>query len=84
MVMPYNKNNIFSAENISVSIPAGALYDTLDFSYKVDKGTSGMLSDVHYVHNKYTPVQKAYTVSIKPTLIPAGKRIKNASDPANC
>jgi hypothetical protein len=33
-VMPYNKANKFSAENISISIPAGALYDTLYFSYK--------------------------------------------------
>jgi hypothetical protein len=35
-----------------------------------------MLSDVHYVHNKYTPVHKAYTLSIKPTHIPAGKESK--------
>jgi hypothetical protein len=28
------------------------------------------------VHNKYTPVQKAYTLSIKPTYIPEGKESK--------
>ena len=35
-----------------------------------------MFSDVHYVHNKFTPVHKAYTVSIKPSNIPAGKESK--------
>jgi len=76
MMMPYDKNNLFSAENISVSIPSGCLYDTLWLSYKSDKGTAGMLSDVHSVHNKYTAVQKAYTLSIKPTYIPEGKESK--------
>jgi hypothetical protein len=35
-----------------------------------------MLSDVFYVHNKYTPVQKAYKLSIKPGRIPAGLESK--------
>jgi hypothetical protein len=35
-----------------------------------------MLSDLHYVHSKFTPVQKAYTISIKPTRIPDGKESK--------
>jgi hypothetical protein len=75
-MMPYNKSNRFTAENISVSIPAGALYDTLYFSYKRVSGTSQMLSDVHQIHNIFTPVQKAYALSIKPSRIPAGKESK--------
>jgi Peptidase family M23 len=75
-VMPYNRINKFSSENVSVNIPVGALYDTLNFSYKKDEGTNEMLSDLHYIHNKFTPVQKAYTLSIKPTFIPAGKESK--------
>jgi Membrane proteins related to metalloendopeptidases len=76
VMMPYNRNNRFRAENISVSIPSGALYDTLFFIYKRDTGTPQMLSDVHYVHNKYTPLQKPYSLSIKPTSVPAGKESK--------
>jgi hypothetical protein len=76
IVMPYSRTNRFRAENISVTIPAGALYDTIGFSYKRDTGTPQMLSDVHYIHNKYTPVQKAYTISIRPSVIPAGKESK--------
>ena len=75
-IMPFNKTNRFSAENISVNIPEGALYDTLYFSYKTEKGTGEMLSDLHYVANKYTPVQKSFTVSIKPSKKPAGLESK--------
>ena len=75
-LMPFNKSNKFVAENISISIPAGALYDTLNFSYKKGEGTKEMLSDLHNVHDKFTPVHKAYTLSIKPGVIPGGKESK--------
>jgi hypothetical protein len=75
-IMPYNKTNRFSAENISVTIPEGALYDTLFFSYKIEKGTSEMLSDLHYVADRFTPVQKPFTVSIKPTIKLSGMESK--------
>jgi hypothetical protein len=75
-LMPYGRSNKFTSENLLVSIPAGALYDTLFFSYKVEKGSNQMLSDLHYVHNKFTPVHKAYTLSIKPTSILKGKESK--------
>lgn len=75
-MMPYNKTNRFVAENVSISIPTGALYDTLFFSYRRTDGTRGMLSDFHSIHNIYTPVHKAYTLSIKPSRIPAGKESK--------
>ncbi len=76
VIMPYSRSNRFRAANISVLIPSGALYDTLFFQYKADKGTSQMLSDVHYVHNKYTPLQKACSLSIKPSYVPEGKESK--------
>jgi hypothetical protein len=75
-IMPYNRTNKFTSENISISIPAGSLYDTLYFLYKKEKGTKEMLSDLHYVHNIFTPVHKQYTLSIKPINIPAGKESK--------
>jgi hypothetical protein len=75
-IMPFNIANKFSSENISVTIPAGALYDTLFFSYKKETGTKDMFSDLHYIHNNFTPVHKAYSLSIKPTSIPSGKKSK--------
>lgn len=74
--MIHNRSNRFRAENITITIPAGALYDTISFNYRKEPGTPMMYSDVHYVHNKYTPVQKAYSLSIKPSYIPEGKASK--------
>ena len=76
VVMPYEKSNRFTSENVSVNIPSGALYDTLNFSYKMEKGTNTMYSDLHIIHNKFTPLHKAFTLSVKPTIIPAGKESK--------
>lgn len=71
VVMPYNRTNKFSAEDVSLSIPNGALYDTLNFTYKKENGSNGMLSDLHYIHNIYSPVQKPITLSIKAKIIPS-------------
>jgi hypothetical protein len=76
IVMPYGRENKFAAENISLRIPEKALYDTLYFTYKKEKGTVSMLSDIHYVADKFTPVHVPYTLSIKPTSVIAGKESK--------
>jgi len=75
-IMPYNRSNRFNTEDVSVSFPAGALYDTLYFKYRKVKGPNEMLSEVHYIHDKFTPVHKAYTLSIRPSLIPEGNESK--------
>lgn len=74
--MPYNRTNRFRARNITITIPTGALYDTIFFNYRKDTGTPMMFSDVHYVHDKYTPLHKVYSLSIKPDSVPAGKASK--------
>jgi hypothetical protein len=74
--MPYNRSNRFRAENINILIPAGSLYDTIAFEYSRESGSSWMYSDIHNVHNVYTPLHKAFTLSIKPSIIPAGKESK--------
>jgi hypothetical protein len=74
--MPFNSSNKFRSENITLFIPSGALYDTIGFTYKKGNGTPQMLSDVHHIHNIYTPLHKAYSVSIKPSDIPSGKESK--------
>lgn len=74
--MPYNRTNRFRAENINILIPSGSIYDTIAFEYTRETGSSWMYSDVHSVHNSYTPLHKAFTLSIKPSQIPAGKESK--------
>lgn len=72
IVMPYSRNNRFMARDVSVSIPSGTLYDTLNFKYKRSPGSKEMLSDVHHIHDIYTPVHKPYTLTIRPQRIPEG------------
>ena len=76
IMMPYSRANRFRAGNIALSIPAGALYDTLLFSYKKEPPATGMCSELHYVHNKLTPLQRSCSLSIKPVTVPAGKESK--------
>ncbi len=75
-IMPYNKTNRFVTDDVSITIPNGALYDSLYFDYKKSSGTAEMLSDVHIVHNKFTPLHKPLTLSIKPNRIITGKESK--------
>jgi hypothetical protein len=76
IVMPYNRNNKFISRNVAVNIPAGTLYDTLYFEFSRSSGKTGMYSDIFQIHNKYTPVNKAYDLSIKPDRVPSGKTTK--------
>ncbi len=75
-LMPFNRTNGFASENIRVSIPDGALYDTIYFLYKKSAMMPGMLSELHSIHNIYTPLHKACTFSIKPDSVPPGKKSK--------
>ena len=76
VVMPYNRNNKFLSKNVAVNIPSGTLYDTLRFEFKRAPGNSATYSDIYHIHNKYTPVHKAYNLSIKPDRVPVGKETK--------
>lgn len=76
VLMPYDRSNRFRAGNIAVSIPEGALYDTLMFRYKKEPPGNGMLSELHHVHDRFTPLHKSYSLSIKPLSIPPGKESK--------
>ncbi|MBS1231504.1 MAG: family metallopeptidase [Bacteroidetes bacterium] len=76
VLMPYNRNNKFVSKDVAVNIPAGTLYDTLHFEFMRSDGNAGMYSDIFQIHNKYTPVHKTYTLSIKPDRVPQGKGTK--------
>jgi len=76
VIMPYNRNNKFVSKNVTVNIPAGLLYDTLRFEFSKTSGNPDMYSDIYRIHNMYTPVHKAYSLSIKPARIPQGKESK--------
>ena len=72
-VMPYGKENLFIRNGVKLKIPKGALYDTLLFRYRESSGNHHLFSKVYHLHDIYTPLQKAATLSIIPDSIPAGK-----------
>jgi hypothetical protein len=76
IIMPYNRQNRFSEKDVRVTIPTNALYDTLRFQYNRIPRTEKMLSDIHQIATKFTPVHIAYTLSIKPDVIVSGKESK--------
>jgi hypothetical protein len=75
-LMPFGKSNLFVSDGVKVSIPSGALYDSLKFRYSKSAGNRQLFSSVYHIHNRYTPLQKPYTLSVRPDSIPTGKTSK--------
>lgn len=75
IIMPYQVAHYFDEKDITIIIPKDALYDTLNFNYSRSDLKNGQYSAIHHVHNKYTPVHKEYTLSIKADRIP--ERLKD-------
>lgn len=75
-MMRYDQPNVFRAENLYISIPAGALFDSLKFRYEVTPAEKGMYSDIHHIHDIYTPILGTFQLKIKPLEIPLGNESK--------
>jgi len=65
-VIPFAENAEFNRHDIRLSFPSNCFYDTLFFIYKKTPPVESLLSDIHYVHNIFTPVHKSFEISIKP------------------
>ncbi len=62
----YDQENTFSTDQVKVVIPAGDLYDNLDFIYGILPKKAGTCSAVHRIHNRFTPLHDNYELWIKP------------------
>jgi hypothetical protein len=61
---PNSKNN-YAIDALKITIPEGALYDTLNPCVLVSKpNVKGMLSAVYQIHTPNTPLHKSITISI--------------------
>lgn len=68
-VFPYEENNSFGNELLSIDIPKYSLYDTLFFTYKVFEDSSDIFhSPIHCVHNEGSTVHSPYALSVKTTV----------------
>lgn len=61
----FQKENKFSTGSVELKIPAYSLYDTLNFEYSVAPKLAGTYSNLHAIHNKYTPLHNSIQLSIK-------------------
>jgi murein DD-endopeptidase MepM/ murein hydrolase activator NlpD len=75
-IMPYNRENIYEKDGIKIVIPKDALYDTLSFKFSRTSGNKKFLSDIFQIHDRFTPLQKSVSLSIKPYKFPNGKGSK--------
>jgi len=74
--MPFGRENNFSNGKISLSIPSGALYDTLYFKYSTFPGDQRMFSDIYQIGSRFTPLHKPFTLNIWPDSVPSGAEEK--------
>lgn len=72
----YDQSNEFENDKIRIDMPAGGLYDDLDFIWKLSPKPSGCYSELHQVSSKFIALQKPYTLSLKCDWIPEDLRDK--------
>jgi len=64
------QENHFERPGIRFDIPAEALYEDLPFDYYVTDPVQGSYSDLHHLHNPYTPLHTFCTLSIRANRLP--------------
>ncbi|MCK5028123.1 MAG: M23 family metallopeptidase [Bacteroidales bacterium] len=68
--MKWEVENIFESNELKIVIPKKSLFDSIDFKYFKSEPDFEAYSNVHHVHNIYTPLNKAYSISIKTLNLP--------------
>lgn len=66
----YNRGNYFSNDEVEITIPKGALYKDLDFSYTKESSSNEFYTDYHFIHDKTVPLHKNATIRIKADAFP--------------
>jgi len=69
--MDWAKKNTFETEDVKISIPTNALFDTIYFTYSKMEPEFEAYSSLHKIHNIYTPLNDSYTLAIKTLNLPA-------------
>ncbi|MDX2002377.1 MAG: M23 family metallopeptidase [Chitinophagales bacterium] len=67
----FDKKNEFRTDELSLSLPAGALYDNVRFTYRSEQANDPEIySSIHYIDEDTVPVHKYYKLGIKPLRLP--------------
>ncbi len=68
--MDWEVDNKFETDEVKINIPKKSLFDTLYFKYSESTPEFKAYSLIHHIHNIYTPINKAYSLSIKTRNLP--------------
>jgi hypothetical protein len=67
----FDRTNTFTGDSIRLSVPAGALYEDLDFEYSYDNtAVQKAYSRIHHIHTPYAPLHSYCDLYILPRRIP--------------
>ena len=74
--MPFGRENHFSAKSVEIIIPAGALYNDIDFAFHTLPSNSALYGEGYSLHRPETPLHKPFILRIKGDAVPAALREK--------
>lgn len=90
-LFPYDQENRLDMDGLSLTLPKGTLYETVQMQYMVSvDSSSDLYSPMHHLHDERTPVHKHFDIRLKPTHLPPHLRSKaviancNSGRPDNC
>jgi hypothetical protein len=73
----YDQENQFNYEDeLSLTLPKGALYKDLKFVFGREMKKKGLLSAIYTIHNDLVPLEDYYEISIKPEEMPVAMKAK--------
>ncbi|MGC6470085.1 MAG: M23 family metallopeptidase [Flavobacteriales bacterium] len=68
-VFPFQIENSYENEFLSINIPVNSLYDTLYFVYNINMDTNSIYhAPIHTIHYESTPLHFAYLLKLKSTV----------------
>ena len=62
----FSQKQLIEKDSIRVSFPANAFYRSFSFDFGQSEGSNDNFSKIYQLHNRFMPVQKYFTVAIKP------------------
>lgn len=69
-VLPFNRANSFTRNEIRLSFPEGVFYDTVCFQYQRQPMPHKPYSSLHQVHSHLVPLHSYYSISLKAESLP--------------
>jgi murein DD-endopeptidase MepM/ murein hydrolase activator NlpD len=63
-------DQVYNNNNIKVLFATNSLYNDILFKYNKLPQLPGLYSNIHQLHNKYTPIHQPITIRITPTNLP--------------